>query len=347
MIMSFRTVVLSSVGVHHLYAASLANSGRSGGRDIVDRQSYGSLPIAILAAGMGAGRGPSQARDVFPKRSRSGLSRRSRASKYGRPARRAYRAAQRAAGCELRIELRVAHDQRPGARICGELSCRTLSGAVQAWRVGAAPERQGAWRASCPHHAWRTISLAGGRNKARARALPAFGYALRQCGAAEHEAQETLLVERPVGEVSPRNIGSPLSIRRCPSGAFVDLAKMRWRIERDYLKQEIGLGHYEGRGWPGFHHHGTLCIAAYGFSLISERENDSSEPRFAGSRKSCHSQWLSTTQCHSDPNAHVPQLDRDAASTLDRGNHKGASKMSMCACRFKKSTASCFLTQYN
>jgi SRSO17 transposase len=39
---------------------------------------------------------------------------------------------------------------------------------------------------------------------------------------------------------------------------------MRWRIERDYqeLKQEIGLGHYEGRGWPGFHHHGTLCIAA-------------------------------------------------------------------------------------
>ncbi len=49
-------------------------------------------------------------------------------------------------------------------------------------------------------------------------------------------------------------------------------AKRRWRIERDYqeLKQEIGLGHYEGRGWRGFHHHATLCIAAYGF-LISER----------------------------------------------------------------------------
>jgi hypothetical protein len=47
---------------------------------------------------------------------------------------------------------------------------------------------------------------------------------------------------------------------------------MRWRIERDYqeLKQEIGLGHYEGRGWRGFHHHGTLCIAAYGF-LVAER----------------------------------------------------------------------------
>jgi hypothetical protein len=55
--------------------------------------------------------------------------------------------------------------------------------------------------------------------------------------------------------------------------ALVNTAKLRWRIERDYqdLKQELGLGHYEGRGWRGFHHHATLCIAAYGF-LISERE---------------------------------------------------------------------------
>jgi SRSO17 transposase len=54
---------------------------------------------------------------------------------------------------------------------------------------------------------------------------------------------------------------------------LVDIAKLRWRIERDYqeLKQEVGLGHFEGRGWRGFHHHATLCIASYGF-LISERE---------------------------------------------------------------------------
>ena len=54
--------------------------------------------------------------------------------------------------------------------------------------------------------------------------------------------------------------------------ALVKLAKHRWIIERDYeeLKQELGLGHYEGRGWRGFHHHATLCIAAYGF-LIAER----------------------------------------------------------------------------
>src|SRR4051794_33320329 len=48
--------------------------------------------------------------------------------------------------------------------------------------------------------------------------------------------------------------------------------KLRWRTECDYqkLKQELGLGHYEGRGWRGFHHHATLCIAAYAF-LIAER----------------------------------------------------------------------------
>ncbi len=53
---------------------------------------------------------------------------------------------------------------------------------------------------------------------------------------------------------------------------MVNLAKLRWETVRDYqdLKQELGLGHYEGRGWQGFHHHATLCIAAYGF-LVAER----------------------------------------------------------------------------
>jgi hypothetical protein len=53
---------------------------------------------------------------------------------------------------------------------------------------------------------------------------------------------------------------------------LVAAAYQRWRIERDYqdLKQDFGLGHYEGRGWRGFHHHASLSIAAYGF-LMAER----------------------------------------------------------------------------
>ncbi|RBD06321.1 IS701 family transposase, partial [Xanthomonas oryzae pv. oryzae] len=52
----------------------------------------------------------------------------------------------------------------------------------------------------------------------------------------------------------------------------VATAQGRWRIERDYqeLKSELGLHHYEGRNWRGFHHHASLCIAAYGF-LMRER----------------------------------------------------------------------------
>ena len=69
------------------------------------------------------------------------------------------------------------------------------------------------------------------------------------------------------------NIGSSTLPANIGFRQFVDIAKLRWRIERDYheLKQEVGLGHFEGRGWRGFHHHATLCIAAYGF-LVSERE---------------------------------------------------------------------------
>jgi SRSO17 transposase len=57
-----------------------------------------------------------------------------------------------------------------------------------------------------------------------------------------------------------------------PLRDLVDLPKLCWRIERDYqeLKQELGLGHYEARGWRGFHHYATLTIAAYGF-LVTER----------------------------------------------------------------------------
>ena len=51
---------------------------------------------------------------------------------------------------------------------------------------------------------------------------------------------------------------------------------MRWYIERDYqeLKDELGLNHYEGRNWRGFHHHATLCIAAYAY-LVAQRIEES------------------------------------------------------------------------
>ena len=85
--------------------------------------------------------------------------------------------------------------------------------------------------------------------------------------------QEWLLIEWPKGEAEPTKYWLSTLPANITLPHLVDVAKLRWRIERDYeeLKQEVGLGHFEGRGWRGFHHHATLCIAAYGF-LVSERE---------------------------------------------------------------------------
>lgn len=84
--------------------------------------------------------------------------------------------------------------------------------------------------------------------------------------------KEWLIVEWPQGESEPTkyflsNLPKATSLR-----ALVSTLKGRWRIERDYqeLKSELGLSHFEGRGWRGFHHHGSLCIAAYAF-LVAER----------------------------------------------------------------------------
>ena len=99
---------------------------------------------------------------------------------------------------------------------------------------------------------------------------------------------------------------------------LVTLAKRRWMIERDYLelKQELGLGHYEGRGWPGFHHHGALCIAAYGFLIAEKAALPPSAPETT---------WL--VQVPELPKGHRPrgspdpnrapsaQLDRNTATT--------------------------------
>ena len=123
--------------------------------------------------------------------------------------------------------------------------------------------------------AWQQVTWRDGSNTpltsrfARWRVRPAHDDDKRS----EPAPEEWLLIEWPEGEAEPDHywlstLPADISLER-----MVDQTKMRWRIERDYLelKQEVGLGHYEGRGWRGFHHHATLCIAAYGF-LISEKE---------------------------------------------------------------------------
>ncbi len=85
-------------------------------------------------------------------------------------------------------------------------------------------------------------------------------------------AVEWLVIEWPRDEAKPTKYWLSTVPEHVTLEDLVRLAKIRWRIERDYeeLKSELGLDHYEGRGWLGFHHHGVLCIAAYAF-LAAER----------------------------------------------------------------------------
>ena len=127
---------------------------------------------------------------------------------------------------------------------------------------------------SLPKKAWRQVTWREGTNTKLASRFAAVRVrpAHRDYQRSTPRPEQWCLIEWPSDEAEPTKYflsTLPATISR---RALVDATKLRWRIERDYqdLKQELGLGHYEGRGWRGFHHHATLCIAAYGF-LISER----------------------------------------------------------------------------
>ena len=122
--------------------------------------------------------------------------------------------------------------------------------------------------------AWRTITWREGTNAPLSGRFAAVrvNHAHRHLEARSLSRHEWLLIEWPKGEPEPVKYWLSNLPEDTALAELVKISKMRWRIERDYqeLKQELGLGHFEGRLWRGFHHHASLCIAAYGF-LIAER----------------------------------------------------------------------------
>ena len=171
-----------------------------------------------------------------------------------------------------------------------------------------------------PETAWQTITWREGSadwltsRYARLRVRAAH----RDERLKQPRQEEWLLIEWPEGETEPTKYWFATLPADVAFAEMVDITKLRWRIERDYqeLKQEIGLGHYEGRGWRGFHHHATLCIAAYGF-LISERETiPPSGPRSAAKFQEPAIPSGYRPRGAADPtSATYPGLDRDAAKT--------------------------------
>jgi SRSO17 transposase len=122
-----------------------------------------------------------------------------------------------------------------------------------------------------PASAWRTVSWReGSRGPQQSRFARLTVWAAHGWRAQAHpeRAAEWLLIEWPAGKAEPTKywlsyLGPGVPGLRC----LVKMAHARWRIEMDYreLKEELGLDHFEGRQWSGWHHHVTLVTIAYAF----------------------------------------------------------------------------------
>lgn len=127
---------------------------------------------------------------------------------------------------------------------------------------------------SLPAKAFHTISWREGTNEPLSGRFAALRvrHAGGNAGKARLRPLQWLLVEWPADQAEPTKYVLSTLPEDTPLNELVNAAHQRWRIERDYqdLKQDFGLGHYEGRGWRGFHHHASLSIAAYGF-LMTKR----------------------------------------------------------------------------
>jgi SRSO17 transposase len=167
-----------------------------------------------------------------------------------------------------------------------------------------------------PAGAFQTISWRQGTNEMLSGRFAAVR--VRQAGGnigkARLQPQQWLLIEWPIEDEEPLKYYLSSLTEEIAMNDLVAQAHMRWRIERDYqdLKQELGLGHYEGRGWRGFHHHAALSIAAYGF-LVSERI-DAGNP--AGAKKN-----FAVSQMPALPADYVPRGSPARAAPRVRLHH--------------------------
>jgi SRSO17 transposase len=201
-----------------------------------------------------------------------------------------------------------------------------------------------------PPEAWHEVTWREGTNAQLSSRFAALRLrpASRDTERSEPHAEEWLLIEWPQGEAEPAKFWLSTLAADTPIAELVDTAKLRWRIERDYqdLKQELGLAHYEGRGWRGFHHHASLCIAAYGF-LISLRETiPPSAPAQPRSRPASGlpEGYRPRGSTHT-PRTPRADLDPNPAPTTDRRPGQAPSPMSVLHTANDALSTSKFMTQ--
>jgi SRSO17 transposase len=89
-------------------------------------------------------------------------------------------------------------------------------------------------------------------------------------GAEVPPREEWLIAEWPEEQQEPTDYWISNLPADTPPERLARLARMRWKMELDYkqLTGELGLDHYEGRSWLGWHHHTALVTAAHGFLTL-------------------------------------------------------------------------------
>jgi SRSO17 transposase len=143
---------------------------------------------------------------------------------------------------------------RPPSRLVGDKEPQSIASAARSltyrtvrWRAGSRGVQQSRFACARVHSAER-----------------------RTKGGLRCQDELWLICEWPKTESNPTkfyfsNLPASTSLK-----ALVRLIKLRWRVERDYqeMKQEVGLDHFEGRTWRGFHHHAVLCAIAHAFLAL-------------------------------------------------------------------------------
>jgi len=132
-----------------------------------------------------------------------------------------------------------------------------------------------------PQKSWRSVTWREGTKEPLSSRFARLRVRAANSNLARDE--EWLLIEWAQGETEPRHYWLSTLPQKTSFKQLVFNAMGRWMIERDYeeLKSELGLSHYEGRNWRGFHHHATLCIAAYGFLMLERLSGKKNSARFA------------------------------------------------------------------
>src|SRR5215470_12297953 len=171
-----------------------------------------------------------------------------------------------------------AQEFRDGLTARGLRYLVALQGAHKVWpqgegpRPGREPVRIETIAAQLPPEAWRRVSWREG-----SRGIQSSRFAALRVRPAERHHQhhppgqeQWLLCEWPLSEEAPTKDALSTLPENVSLKSLVRIAKLRWRVERDYqeMKQELGLDHFEGRTWRGFHHHATLCSVAHGFLAL-------------------------------------------------------------------------------